>query len=85
LHEWLRLGIHVYTLLLLGLLLASGPWLQVTLPGATAEIAAKAGEMTNFGIRIGLWVTAAITLAEALIEVRGMRRKPAASTIPRTA
>jgi len=71
----LRLAVHLCCLLLMGVLLGSGPWAELTWTGATAQSAAKTNTWMNFGIEIGLYVTLLITALDAFQELRRIWRK----------
>jgi len=74
----IRVAINIITLILVGVLLNAGTWVNLAAAGAPVGDLAEAARWTNFGFKIFLWFTAAIAIGDAVPEgMRIFRKKPA--------
>ena len=67
----IRITINVITVILAGVLLNAGTWVNLSAPGFPVADIAEAAKWTNFGIKIFLVFTAAVAIFDAIPE--GMR------------
>jgi hypothetical protein len=75
----LRLVSDALTLILMGVLLAAGPWVQIAAPRLPAAGVAVATKWTNIDIRIALMIIAIANVADAVRESLRIFRQRASS------
>jgi hypothetical protein len=72
---WMRVGINAVTVILAGILLHAGSWVNLAAPSLSALDIRDAAKWTNFGVKIFLIVTVVIAAGDAIPEGLKIFRK----------
>jgi hypothetical protein len=75
LHLGIRVAINAVTVIVAGILLNAGTWVDITAPGYQSADIVAAVRWTNLGIKIFLVMTAVIAAGDAIPEARRVFRK----------